>query len=441
MLLAGRLHTGGQLATMRVLMFGWEFPPQISGGLGTACDELTRALAHRGVRVLFVLPRADLPERRTRVRLLSAQSVEAPHGEEPSREFLSHLTVHAVDSVLRPYLTEPEYIRALEETERRIAAAAPGTPGFLRAPSPYAGNLMAEVARYSDVADVLAYRETFDVIHAHDWMTFPAAVRARKASGRPLVVHVHALESDRAGATPNPDVVRIEKMGLMEADHVIAVSHYTRGTLVEHYGVPPGKISVVHNAVSKRTAGTVYHLRQKKYGRIVLFLGRITFQKGPEYFIDAAARVLAEVPDVTFVMAGVGDMLPRMVERVGKLRIGRRFHFTGFLHGHEVERMYAMSDLYVMPSVSEPFGISPLEAMLYDVPVIVSSHAGVAEVLTHALKVDFWNVDDIANKILAVLKYPALSRELLRNGRRQLRTLRWDTAAERVLDVYNRLCR
>lgn len=424
---------------MRVLMFGWEFPPHISGGLGTACHELTRALVNRGVRVSFVLPRAEPTGHRTHVKLLDAGSVQAPHGEESAREFLRHITCHSVDSLLRPYLTEPQYARVLAEAERRAASPSPTPTGFLRAPSPYAGDLMAEVARYSDVAEVLAQRETFDVIHAHDWMTFPAAIRARKASGKPLIVHVHALEPDRSGAHVNPGVFHIEKMGVTEADHVVAVSHYTRRMLVEQYGVPPQKISVVHNAVSKRAARVAYHLRQKKHGRIVLFLGRITFQKGPDYFVEAAARVLAELPDVTFVMAGVGDMLPRMVERVGQLRIGRRFHFTGFLHGHEVERMYAMSDLYVMPSVSEPFGISPLEAMLYDVPVIVSSHAGVAEVLTHALKVDFWNVADIANKIIAVLKHPALSRELLRNGRRQLRTIRWDTAAERIAEIYSRL--
>lgn len=424
---------------MRVLMFGWEFPPHISGGLGTACHELTRALVHRGVRVSLVLPRAEPSEHRTHVKLLDAGSVQAPHGDRGAHKFLRHLTRHAVDSLLRPYLTEPQYAQVLAEAERRATSPSPALGGFLRAPSPYAGDLMAEVARYSDVAEVLAQRETFDVIHAHDWMTFPAAIRARETSGKPLIVHVHALEPDRSGVNMNPGVFQIEKMGVTEADHVVAVSHYTRGILVEQYGVPPQKISVVHNAVSKRAARVTYHLRQKKHGRIVLFLGRITFQKGPDYFVEAAARVLAELPDVTFVMAGVGDMLPRMVERVGQLRIGRRFHFTGFLHGHEVERMYAMSDLYVMPSVSEPFGISPLEAMLYDVPVIVSSHAGVAEVLTHALKVDFWNVADIANKIIAVLKHPALSRELLRNGRRQLRAIRWDTAAERLAEIYSRL--
>jgi glycosyltransferase involved in cell wall biosynthesis len=253
------------------------------------------------------------------------------------------------------------------------------------------------------------------------------------------VVHVHALEFDRSGEKVNPDIFAIEKLGMEAADRVIAVSHYTRNLILEQYGIDPDKVVVVHNAVSRRTIGKVYHVARRKTGKTVLFLGRITFQKGPDYFVEAAAKVLAVMPDVTFVMAGAGDMLPRLIERVGQLRIGKSFHFTGFLRGPEVERMYAMSDLYVMPSVSEPFGISPLEAMVYDVPVIVSRNAGVSEVLTHALKVDFWDVEDMANKILAVLRYPVLSREMLRNGRKELKAIRWEVTAERIMGVYNRL--
>jgi glycosyltransferase involved in cell wall biosynthesis len=237
----------------------------------------------------------------------------------------------------------------------------------------------------------------------------------------------------------NPDIFAIEKLGMEAADRVIAVSHYTRNLILEQYGIDPEKVVVVHNAVSRRHVGKVYHLDHRRTGKVVLFLGRITFQKGPDYFVEAAAKVLEKMPGVTFVMAGAGDMLPRLIERVGQLRIGKHFHFTGFLRGQDVERMYALSDLYVMPSVSEPFGISPLEAMVYDVPVIVSRNAGVSEVLSHALKVDFWDVEDMAGKILAVLNYPALSRAMLRNGRKELKAIRWDVAAERIMSVYNRL--
>jgi glycosyltransferase involved in cell wall biosynthesis len=418
-------------------MFGWEFPPHISGGLGTACHELTRALSGHGVDVIFVVPRAEKPRRATHLDLVSAAHVPVPR-RPTAEDFLARLELRPVDSILRPYLTDTEYRHALERTEARLDRMA-GSASILHQAGPYGRNLLAEVARYSEVAESVARQETFDVIHAHDWMTFLAAIQARRATGKPFVAHVHAVEYDRSGATINPDIFAIEKLGMEEANHVIAVSHYTRNLILEQYGIPPAKVSVVHNAVSRRKAGRVYHVGHKQGRKIVLFLGRITFQKGPDYFVEAAARVLEKAPNTTFVMAGVGDMLPRLIERVGQLRIGRNFHFTGFLQGHDVERMYAMSDVYVMPSVSEPFGISPLEAMLYDVPVIVSRQAGVNEVLTHALKVDFWNTDDIADKILALLKYPALSRELLRNGRKELLALRWDVAATSVISLYSQV--
>lgn len=431
---------------MRVLMFGWEFPPHISGGLGTACYGMTRALAQHGTEIVFVVPRAASPERSTHVKIVAAarlaRALAGTGGaagtalDAESADLLRHLDLREVDSILQPYLSDPEYLHILEATESRLRQTAAEAASVLETAGDYGRNLMAEVARYSDVAGALARRERFDVIHVHDWMTFMAGVQAKRATGRPLVVHVHALEFDRSGDKPNPEVFAIEKLGLEAADHVIAVSHYTRSILVERYGVPPARISVVHNAVSRRSAGSVYHVTRPRGEKVVLFLGRVTFQKGPDYFVEAAARVIEKMPNVTFVMAGAGDMLPRLIERVGKLRLGRHFHFTGFLRGEDVERMYAQSDLYVMPSVSEPFGISPLEAMLYDVPVIISRNAGVGEVLTHALKVDFWDVTDLANKILAVLKYPALSREMLRNGRRELQAIRWDVAAERILNVY-----
>ncbi len=428
---------------MRVLMFGWEFPPHISGGLGTACYGMTRALAQHGTEIVFVIPHMSGSGRGSHVRLVAANrepdgTAEAPGTASDVTTLLRHIELREIDSILAPYLSAPEYRRVLEVIESRVRRRAAAS--VLTARTDYGRNLMAEVARYSEAAERLALTERFDVIHVHDWMTFAAGIRAKRVSGRPLVVHVHALEYDRSGEKPNKDVFALEKLGLEAADRIIAVSHYTRSILIERYEVPPEKVSVVHNAVSRRKAGTVYHVARPRGEKVVLFLGRVTFQKGPDYFVEAAARVIEKIPSVTFVMAGVGDMLPRMIERVGQLRLGRNFHFTGFLRGEEVERMYAESDLYVMPSVSEPFGISPLEAMLYDVPVIISRHAGVAEVLTHALKVDFWDVTELANKILAVLTYPALSRELLRNGRRELQAIRWDVAADHIQAVYQQVC-
>lgn len=373
--------------------------------------------------------------------MISASHVHSLTPPSPSspRKTTAHIDIRPLDSLLAPYQTISEYRHVLETALTHAATHPSHPPSILAAPNLYSPNLIAEVARYSDVSESLGRNEIFDLIHAHDWMTFPAAIRAKEASGKPLVVHIHALEFDRSGEHGNPDIIAIEKAGMLAANHVIAVSHYTRQLILERYGIDPDKVSVVHNAVARHRASKVYHVDQQRSGKIVLFLGRVTFQKGPDYFIEAAARVLQKLPDTTFVMAGTGDMLPALIERVGELRIGNRFHFTGFLSGHDVERMYAMSDLYVMPSVSEPFGISPLEAMLYDVPVIVSRTAGVGEVLTHALKVDFWNAEDIADKILAVLKYSALSREMLRHGKNDLRAIRWSVAAERILNIYKRL--
>lgn len=424
---------------MRILMFGWEFPPHISGGLGTACYEITRALSHHGADIVFVVPRAEKPEEARHVQLVAASESTLAYSPSPD-EFFDRLNIKPFDSILRPYLNNEEYQTILSTTTER-AVARPNQQSVISS-SPaghYGHNLMAEVARYSEVGEDLAQDDDFDLIHAHDWMTFLAAIRAKRATGKPLIVHVHSVEYDRSGDHINQSIFDIEKLGMQEADHVIAVSHYTRNLILDQYGIAPEKVSVVHNAVSRRNVEKVYHVPRPHQEKVVLFLGRITSQKGPDFFIEAAARVLEKMSNVTFVMAGAGDMLPRLIERAGELRLGRHFHFTGFLNGHDVERMYAMSDLYVMPSASEPFGLSPLEAMLYDVPVLISKQAGVNEVLPHALSVNFWDVDEIANKILAVLKYPALSHVLLRNGRKDLRHIRWEVAAQRIQLIYNKL--
>ena len=422
---------------MRILMFGWEFPPHISGGLGTACYEITRTLSRHGADIVFVVPRAEMPAAATHVQLVAATESTLAY-PSTSEEFFDRLNIKPFDSILRPYLNDEEYLNVLSTSAERVAAQ-PDLPSVIETTGHYGHNLMAEVARYSEVGEDLALGDDFDLIHAHDWMTFLAAIRAKRATGKPLVVHVHSVEYDRSGDHPNQSIFDIEKLGMQEADHVIAVSHYTRNLILDQYGIAPDKVSVVHNAVSRRNIGKVYHVSRPHHEKVVLFLGRITSQKGPDFFVEAAARVLEKMSNVTFVMAGSGDMLPRLIERVGELRLGRHFHFTGFLNGHDVERMYAMSDLYVMPSASEPFGLSPLEAMLYDVPVILSKQAGVNEVLPHALTVNFWDVADIANKILAVLKYPVLSRELLRNGRKDLHKIRWEVAAQRIQRIYNQL--
>ncbi|MBN1662166.1 MAG: glycosyltransferase family 4 protein [Deltaproteobacteria bacterium] len=437
---------------MRVLMFGWEFPPHMSGGLGTACFGMTKAITDLGHDVIFVLPKVNGVKEKTHVKLVSAADIPVSTRTAESSDTdvaltsglvdFGRLTIRPIHSVLSPYLTSFQYENLLQHSSTGIVdrEQAAEYKWFLGNAGGYGPNLLAEVARYGDVAGAVATQYAFDIIHAHDWMTVFAGLIAKKASGKPLVLHIHALEFDRSGENINQDIYEIERSGMEGADRIIAVSNYTKQRIVSLYNIDPRRISVIHNAVSQVEARQIYHMPSKNGGRkVVLFLGRITFQKGPDYFIEAAAKVLKVLPDITFVMAGTGDMMPRMVERVAELGLGKNFHFTGFLRGADVEQMFAASDLYVMPSVSEPFGISPLEAMLYDVPVIISKQSGVTEILKHALKVDFWDVDEMANKIIAVLKYPVLFDDIVERSREEIKHIRWEAAAGKIVDVYRDL--
>lgn len=412
---------------MRILMFGWEFPPRVSGGLGTACFGMTKALAALGHDITFLLPQAEAAASPF-LELVPAFGPPSPGDgpEEGESQILRRLTLRPLPALLTPYLDAGRYGELYRSRQGKFGEGAPI----------YGPDLVAEVLRYGRAAGAAARRYAFDIIHAHDWMTVPAALMARRISKKPLVLHVHSLEYDRSGENVNQEILWIEREGLRQADRIIAVSRRTERMIVERYGIEPGRISVVYNAVSRGEAQGLYRAERSGKRKLVLFLGRITFQKGPDYFVEAAARVLKVLPDVTFVMAGDGNMIGQMIERVGELGIGERFHFTGFLQGEEIERIFSLSDLYVMPSVSEPFGISPLEAMLYDVPVILSRQSGAAEILSHAIKVDFWDVDQIAAKIIAILKHPALAEEMAGRAKEELRKIRWETAAERISAIY-----
>ena len=303
----------------------------------------------------------------------------------------------------------------------------------------YCGDMFAEVHRYAASAVMLAMEEDFDVVHAHDWMTYPAAIAVAAVTGKPLVVHVHSTEFDRSGEHVNQHIYDIERRGMHAADKVIAVSHLTRNVIISRYGVLGEKVEVVYNGVERNGDSRLNlpRLGIKSNEKIVLFLGRITMQKGPEYFLMAAKKVLEEIENVKFVMAGSGDMMHRTIEMAAHMGIGQKVLFTGFLHGEDVEKVYKMADLYVMPSVSEPFGIAPLEALNHDVPVLISKQSGVAEVLTHVLKVDFWDVQEMANKIVAVLKYPPLQMTLREHGNFEVRKLRWLDSATKCVKLYN----
>ncbi|MEJ1239072.1 glycosyltransferase [Chryseolinea sp. T2] len=311
-------------------------------------------------------------------------------------------------------------------------------PNFYPFSGRYDRDLLHEVLRYADVADELASTHSFDVIHAHDWMTFDAGIAAKRKSGKKLVLHVHATEIDRSGSSPNPEIFSIERRGLMQADQVISVSNWTKQTLIKHYGLDGDKITVVHNGIINTDAPIKKAMDVLKVP-IVSFAGRITYQKGPLYFVEAAFKVLQKFPNVHFVMAGSGDQLSSVIDQVSHLRMDRHFSFTGFLKEREIEQLWSMTSVYVMPSVSEPFGITPLEAIRAGVPVIVSRQAGVSEVMPHAMKIDFWNTDELANAICSVIAYPKLASTLASNARQELKNLSWGRAALLVKSLYEKV--
>ncbi len=501
---------------MRVFMLGWEFPPFITGGLGTACHGLTRALDRRGVEVIFAIPKAVDRSFSSHVTLVSPEagtdgpprvqiappaahpaeprSFEAtptaanpsggpqddgpvaadPRGDDADRTIYEHVELVEIPAgFVNPY-ADTAGAGPVGETDRTDARRSvgddrsgdTGAPGAGRAGRPpfasdpagrdmhpevaaaaeamsdgsigvdYGGDLIHQVGRYAMFCLAAARRMTFDVVHAHDWMTYPAGMMIARATGRPLVVHVHSTEFDRSGENVNQAIYDIERRGMHAAMKVITVSQLTKNMVVRRYDVPSKRVEVVYNGVEMEPHqfGATGIAGQDK---IVLYFGRITFQKGPEYFIRAAKRVLEMMPNVKFVVAGDGDMATRMMEMAAELGIGHRVLFTGFLRGEMIARVFSIADLYVMPSVSEPFGIAPLEAMTNDVPVLISKSSGVSEILTHALKVDFWDTDDMADKIIAVLRHPPLSRTLRQHGAFEVRGLTWEGAAQRCEQIYN----
>ncbi|MBL4591969.1 MAG: glycosyltransferase [Phycisphaerales bacterium] len=487
---------------MRILMLGWEFPPFIAGGLGTAVDGLTKSLVAQGHEVVFVLPQPIPAGHQSHVELIGprvlaqrAEALRAKRGQPgfyPSHAATSTKTTTTTRTIRTPG-TKPTIEEQVERFQASMPSSYPGVDahdvlrrvvkmvggqdplettveeesvdtvtemiGALRTSSAdqladamdsileslgemgtgssgYGADLFRDADRYAALVAGLGMTERFDVIHAHDWLTYPAGMMLKALTGKPLVCHIHATEFDRSGEHINQGVYELERAGMHAADRVIAVSRLTKAIVHSKYGVDDAKIDVVYNGVDQDNMQPMRGAAIERGEKIVLFLGRITMQKGPEYFIDAAKRVLEKTDNVKFVVAGSGDMAVRMIEHAAAAGIGHKVLFTGFLRGRDVDRVYQLADCYVMPSVSEPFGIAPLEAMRNDVPVIVSKQSGVAEVLTHALKVDFWDIDEMANKIVAVLKYPPLGQTLREHGRFELRGLHWDGAAEKCVKVY-----
>jgi glycogen synthase len=426
---------------MRTFMLGWEFPPFISGGLGTACYGISRALDQLGVKITFVLPRANAAQPAKHVKMISAK--DAIKGMEIKTSQFRNVKFCTITSPLRPYSSPDIYQKqSISNTfhwEKSSTNPSQEHSNYFNDAGNYSGDLYAQVNHYAEKVAQIAVEEKFDIIHAHDWMTYPAGIAAASLSHKPLVVQVHATEFDRSGEHVNQSVYDIERQGMHSAGRVIAVSNYTKNIIITRYGVSAEKVEVVHNGVESHNNSHEFQPSSEKTNKIVLFLGRVTMQKGPEYFLAAAKKVLTVISNVKFIMAGNGDMMNRTIELAAKLGIGNKVLFTGFLNGDDVRRAYKMADLYVMPSVSEPFGIAPLEALQSNVPVLISKQSGIAEVLVNALKVDFWDINEMANKIVAVLRHPSLHQTLQKNGSSEVHKFRWEDSAAKIKKIYEQL--
>lgn len=406
---------------MKVLMFGWEFPPFNTGGLGTACYDLTKGLSAKGINVTFVMPKTPGGAKADFVNLIGANNL------------CKHIKIRKIETILTPYMTSETYSDKLKQI--KIGHKISGEI--------YGHNLYEEVMRYTKIAKIIAEQEEYDLIHAHDWMTYGAGINARNVSGKPLVVHVHATEFDRTGDNPNQHISCLEYQGLNESNLIIANSNYTKNNIVKHYKIDPNKIRVVHWGIDPDNPyyKIGYSSPINKNEKIVLFLGRITIQKGPDYFIEVAKKVLDFKKDVHFVIAGSGDMLPRIIERAAELGISNKVTFTGFLKGADVHRAFQMADLYVMPSTSEPFGLVALESLKNNTPILVSKQSGVSEVVHNALKVNFWDIDEMTNKIVNVLNYRELHDELRKNSFDEVQKFDLIKPAEKCINIYNEAMR
>lgn len=410
---------------MRVLMLGWELPPFFAGGVGIVCNELAKELTHQGVEITFVMPSGPKGLSVAHIKkILVANNLVSN----------ASIKVKQVDSLLSAYQTPEQYQEAYEQ---HLAEQADSKGGPL-----YGKNLVEEVHRFAAKVALIAAQEEFDVIHAHDWTCFLAGVAARNVSGKPLIVHMHITEFDKTGGMhANPDVYRIEQEGMKQADLVIAVSNFTKNRCIHDYFIDPNKIRVVHNAATSMNEGVSYDGgRLKEKDKIVLFAGRITLQKGPDYFVDAAKIVLDHNPNVTFIMAGSGDMLPQAIDHAARIGVSHKFIFPGFYNRDEAEKLFSMADVFVMPSVSEPFGIVPFEAQIKRTPTIISKQSGISEMLNHCLKVDFWDVQDMAAKILALVQYPTLNKTMAMNGYWEAKKSNWEKPAKECLAIYKEVC-
>ena len=417
---------------MKVLMFGWEFPPHISGGLGTASYGLTKGFVPQGdVEIKFCIPKPYGDEDNSFLRIVGMNSVPIVWKDVDSSYVESR-----VGAIIRP----DEYYRYRDHIYGDFSYMNTNDLGCMEFAGGYPENLHEEINNYSIIAGVVARTEEFDIIHSHDWLTYPAGIHAKQVSGKKLVIHVHATDFDRSRGNVNPTVYAIEKNGMDHADHIFCVSELTRRTVIDKYHQHPDKVTTLHNAVTP-LSDDIMAIEPKKIPneKVVTFLGRITMQKGPEYFVEAAAQVLKKTKNIRFCMAGSGDMMNDMIKLAAQRGISDRFHFPGFMRGRQVYECLKASDVYIMPSVSEPFGISPLEAMQCDVPTIISKQSGCAEILDKCIKTDYWDINAMADAIYSICNNESLYEYLKVEGRKEVDSITWEDVALRLRRMYEKV--
>jgi hypothetical protein len=451
---------------MRILMLTWEFPPMISGGLGMACYGIVKALLNLGVEIDLVLPTklaVYFPLRKPEDADLLP--VEFFHKQERAEYREETKTMTKLEERLKVLgITErPEtYInfRDLKDyetlihygTEKFSSITAYSEYKLYRETPPVSGedlmfknirdsligeeDIFRKVQEFTMRATMMAKINDYDLIHSHDWLTYPAAMFIRKITAKPLIVHIHATEFDRSGGAGDERIHKIEFSGMSYADRVIAVSKYTAQMVMTRYRIDSGKMRIVHNAHTTNIIAKKSQEQRLFQGPTILFLGRITIQKGPDYFLDVARRVLEKHPKARFIMAGTGDMFRKLLHKSAQYRLKNRFLFTGFLNREEVETILSNTDIYMLPSVSEPFGIAPLEAMAYGIVAVISRQSGVTEVIDNAFKIDFWDVDKMSETICYLIENPEVSREIGYQGMLEVEQIRWDKAAQEIREVY-----
>lgn len=418
-------------------MFGWEFPPHILGGLGTASYGITKGLAAQpDMHITFCLPKPWGDEDKSFMNIIGLSETPVVW-----RDVNYDYVKERIGSKMDPQL----YFDLRDHIYADFNYRLTDDLGCIEFSGRYPENLQDEINNYSIVAGVIARQQQFDIIHAHDWLTYPAGIHAKNVSGKPLVIHVHATDFDRSRGHVNPTVYGIEKDGMDHADCIMCVSELTRQTVINHYHQDPAKCITMHNAVyplSQDILDMVAERRKARTNRkekVVTFLGRITMQKGPEYFVEAAALVLQRTRNIRFCMAGSGDMMNDMINMAAARGIADRFHFPGFMRGKQVYEAFADSDVYVMPSVSEPFGISPLEAMQCGVPSIISKQSGCAEILDKCIKTDYWDIYAMADAMYSLCTNESLHEYLKVEGKNEVDQITWEKVGKRIYDVYSQL--